>query len=52
MVVSILTRIIVSYDFTILPWQIDTYHDGILIWLYLTRILIRIVVSLVYISFY
>jgi hypothetical protein len=31
MVVSILIRILVSYDFTILPWSIDTYHDGILI---------------------
>jgi hypothetical protein len=25
-------RILVSYDFTILSWPIDTYRDGILIW--------------------
>jgi hypothetical protein len=47
MIVSIPIRIIVSYDFMIILQPIDTYRDGILIWLYLTRISIRIVVSLV-----
>jgi hypothetical protein len=47
MVASILIRIIVSYDFMIILQSIDTYRDGNLIWLYLTRILIHIVVSLV-----
>jgi hypothetical protein len=47
MIVSIPIRIIVSYDFTIILQPIDTYRDGILIWLYLTRISIHIVVSLV-----
>jgi hypothetical protein len=32
MVVSISIHILVSYDFMILPWSIDMYHDGILIW--------------------
>jgi hypothetical protein len=32
MVVSISIRILVCYDFTILPRSIDTYRDGILIW--------------------
>jgi hypothetical protein len=31
MVVSIPICIVVSYDFTILPWPIDMYRDGILI---------------------
>jgi hypothetical protein len=47
MVVSIPIRILVSYDFTILPRPVDTYRDGILIWVVLTRIPIRIMVSLV-----
>jgi hypothetical protein len=33
MVVSILISILVSYDFMILLWSIDTYCDGILIWI-------------------
>jgi hypothetical protein len=33
MVVIIPIRILVSYDFTILLWSIDTYRDGILIWI-------------------
>jgi hypothetical protein len=32
MVVSIPIRIVVSYDFTILPKPTDTYREGILIW--------------------
>jgi hypothetical protein len=32
MVVSIPIRILVSYDFMILSQSIDTYRDGILIW--------------------
>jgi hypothetical protein len=32
LVVSISIRILVSYDFTILSRPIDTYRDGILIW--------------------
>jgi hypothetical protein len=32
MVISIPIHIVVSYDFTILLWPIDTYHDDILIW--------------------
>jgi hypothetical protein len=32
MVVSIPIRIVLSYDFMILPQPTDTYRDGILIW--------------------